>query len=272
MTAATAPAPAGLVPASRAVTTEAAKGLALLWRRRPTLVMTTVTVGLMYLVVDLFIGGGHIVRPLLAATLPAAAAYALAATTATSGSGGIAEEVNGGTLEQSQLTPARPALLVAGRLAALAAEGLIPAAVLAGAIWTGFGLGYTVRPAVLVPLVLTIADALAYGLLMIALTLAVTSIGAVVHVFNMSVMFFGGMLVPVTAFPHGVQVLAAFVPTTLGVHALNVTLSGAGLGAAWHDGILPWLIAHVLITAAVAAAAYAWTLRRARRAGGLAPR
>jgi hypothetical protein len=81
---------------------------------------------------------------------------------------------------------------------------------------------------------------------MIALTLAVASIGAVVHVFNVSVMFFAGKLVPVAAFPRGVQILAAFVPTTLGVRALNVMLGGGGLDAAASHGIVSCLRATAL--------------------------
>ncbi|MGH3254288.1 MAG: hypothetical protein ACRDOU_02605 [Streptosporangiaceae bacterium] len=62
-------------------------------------------------------------------------------------------------------------------------------------------------------MVLTVLDALGYGLLMTALTLRLASIGAVVHVFNMTIMFFGGMFIPITLFPHGVQIFARFVPS-----------------------------------------------------------
>jgi hypothetical protein len=106
----------------------------------------------------------------LALTLPALIAYIVAATAALQGSGGIAEEVNAGTLEQVHLSPARPSLLAAGRLAALAVEGLIPAAVLALAFGLGYRPHWAIRPDALVPLALTIADALGYGLLMMAAT------------------------------------------------------------------------------------------------------
>jgi ABC-2 type transport system permease protein len=102
--------------------------------------------------------------------------------------------------------------------------------------------------------------------------MAVAGIGAVVHVFNMTVMFFGGMFVPVTVFPHDVGIFARFVPTTLGVEVLNTTLAGRGLGAAWATGTLPWLLAHIAVTAGLGWAAYLGTLRRARRQGGLSPR
>jgi len=131
---------------------------------------------------------------------------------------------------------------------------------------------WLIRPDALVPLALTMADALGYGLLMTALTLRVASIGAVVHVFNMAVMFFGGMFIPVTLFPYGVEIFARFVPTALGVEVLNTTLSGRGLSTAWSDGTLPWLLAHAAVLAGLAWITYLYTLRRARREGGLSPR
>jgi ABC-2 type transport system permease protein len=257
--------------ALRPVTGEAAKGLQLLWRRRATLVISTATASLMYFTIQFFVGGGRLNHAVLAATLPALVAFALASTVALQGAGGIAEEVNAGTMEQAQLSPARPGALVLGRLGALAVEGLIPAAVLAAIFWPAFGLHYTVRPDVLVPLSLTIADAMAYGLLMVALTLAVSSIGAVTHVFNMLIMFFGGMFVPFSAFPHGIGILAKFVPTTLGVLALRGSLAGQGLGAAWANGTLPWLLVHVAALGVLGWTAYLRTIRRARREGGLSP-
>jgi ABC-2 type transport system permease protein len=272
MTAIAMPQTGGSALVLRAVAGETAKGLLLIQRRRATLVAATITLGLIYLMIEFFVGGGHINRGVLAATLPGLVAYALASTDALQGVGGIAEELNGGTLEQTHMSPAPPALLALGRLAALATEAVVPAVVLAAAFWAGFGIHYTVRPDVLVPLLLTMADALAYGLLMVALTVAVSSIGAVVHVFNMMVMFFGGMFVPVTAFPHGVEVFARFVPTTLGVQVLNSSLAGRTLGAAWSDGTLPWLVVHIAVSAGLGWTAYIYTVRRARREGGLSPR
>ena len=136
----------------------------------------------------------------------------------------------------------------------------------------GFGVHYVIRPDVLVPLLLTVLDGLGYALLMIALTLRVASIGAVVHVFNMTIMFFGGMMVPVSAFPHGVEIFARIIPTTLGVEVLNTVLAGRGLGAAWADGTLPLLFVHAAVLGALGWTGYLHTLRRARREGGLSPR
>jgi ABC-2 type transport system permease protein len=251
MTTATIPR-AGMLPvaprwfALRALGNETGKGLRLMWRRRMLTISGIVLNGLLYLMIQLFIGGGHIVPAVLALTLPGLAAYALASTAALQGSGGIAEEVNG-TLEQSHLSPAPPSLLVAGRLAALAIEGLIPAILLALAFGLGYGPHWMIRPDALVPLLLTVLDALGYALLITALTLRVASIGTVVHVFNMAIGFFGGMWIPVTRFPHGVEIFARFLPTALGTEVLNTTLAGHGLGTAWSDGTLPWLLVHVAV-------------------------
>jgi len=258
--------------ALRLFAAEAGKGLRLMWRRRAVVISGIVLNGFLYLMIQFFIGGGHLPLPVLALTLPGLFAYVVASTAALQGSGGIAEEVNGGTLEQAHLSPARPSLLAAGRLAALAVEGLIPAVVLAFAYGFGYGPHWVIRPDSLVPLALIIADGLGYGLLMTALTLRVASIGAVVHVFNMAVMFFGGMFIPVTLFPYGIEVFARFVPTTLGTEVLNTTLSGRGLGAAWAGGTLPWLLVHVVVLAVLGWVTYLNTLRRARREGGLSPR
>ena len=157
--------------ALRAFANEAGKGLRLMWRHRAITITAIVLNGFLYLMIQFFIGGGHLVLPVLALTLPGLFAYAVASTAALQGSGGIAEEVNGGTLEQAHLSPAPPSLLVADRLAALAIEGLIPAIVLVAAFGFGYGPHWVIRPDALVPLALTIADGLGYGLLMTALTL-----------------------------------------------------------------------------------------------------
>ena len=258
--------------ALRAFGNEAGKGLRLAWRRRAMTIIFLVLYGLNYLLIQFFIGGGHLVLPVMALTLPGLFAVTLASSAAIQGSGGIAEEVNGGTLEQAHLSPAPPSLLALGRLAALAVEGLIPATTLALAFGLGYGPHWVIRPDALVPLVLNILDALGYALLMTALVLRVASIGAVVHVFNMALMFLGGMLIPITLFPHGVEIFARFLPTALGVEVLNTTLAGRGLGTAWADGTLPWLLAHVVVLSALGWSTYLYTVRRARREGRLSPR
>lgn len=269
-----APATIGASPALhlRLLGNETGKGLTLLRRRWLMLVMAAMSVGLNYALFEFVIGGGHYPRALIAATLPALLAAAVAITAALAGSGGIAEEINGGTLEQSHIGPARPALLAAGRLSALAAEGLLVTALLAAAFIDIFRPHWVIRPDALVPAVLIIADAAGYALLITGLTVNIPSIGAITHVFNMAIMFFGGMFFPIAIFPQGVLVIARLMPTALGVQALSDTLAGRGLGAAWADGTLPWLLAHVAMLSALAWAVYLRGIRRGMREGRLSAR
>jgi ABC-2 type transport system permease protein len=251
---------------------ETAKGLRLMWHRRGMVVVATVMMGLNYLGISFFIGGGHLVRPLMVLTLPGLFAVVLASTAAVQGSGGVAEEINAGTLEQTQLSPASPPVQMLGRLGALAVEGLVSAVVLGAVFVVGLGLDYHPHLATLVPAVLTVADALGYALVIAALTLRLASIGAITHVFNMVVMVFGGMIVPVSVFPEGVETFARFIPTTLGVEAVNTTLAGEPLSATWSDGTLPWLLIHTGILLVAGMATYVINIQHARREGGLSPR
>lgn len=257
---------------ARLIANEAAKGLILMWRRRAMVVAFTLMNALMYLGFTFAVGGGEFVKPVMVLTLPALLALTVASTAALQGSGDIAEELNGGTMEQSQLSPASHGVRLVGRLVALAVEGLVPAAVLGIGFAGGFGLSFSFHPAVLIPAVLTIAAALGYGLLLAALVLRVASIGALVHVFNMAIIFFGGMMVPVTVFPDVIHTFARFVPTTLGVEATNTILAGQPLSATWTNGTLPLLIIHTIVLLTLGWAIYVAVIRRARREGGLSPR
>jgi ABC-2 type transport system permease protein len=251
---------------------ETSKGLTLLRRRWLMLVMAAVSNGINYALFEFLIGGGHYLRALIALTLPALLAAAVAMNAALAGSGGIAEEINGGTLEQSHLGPARPALLAAGRLASLVAEGLLVAALLAAAFVAVFRPHWQVRLDALVPAALIVADAAAYALLITGLTVNIASIGTLAHVFNMAIMFFGGMFFPIATFPAGVLVVARLMPTALGVQVLNTTLAGRGLSAAWADGTLPWLLVHVAMLTALGWAVYLRGIARGMREGGLSAR
>src|SRR5262249_53945890 len=222
--------------------------------------------------ISFFIGGGQLVKDLMVRTLPALLAVVVAGIAATEGVGGIAEEINGGTLEQIHLSPANPQLQVLARMGALAIEGLAAAVALGIVFVFGVGLDINPHPAALIPAVLTILDALGYGLIMTALTIRVPSIGAISHVGNMVVMAFGGMLVPINFFPHGLEIFAKFVPTALGVQSINPTLAGHGLGATWSDGTLLWLVVHTTIVVTAGFSLYVINIRRAQREGGLSPR
>jgi ABC-2 type transport system permease protein len=257
---------------TRLARTELVKVLRLTWRRRSMVVAATIVYGLTYLGISLFIGGGHLVKDLMVRTLPAMLAVMVASTASVEGTAGIAEEINGGTLEQTRLSPASPQLQALGRMTALAIEGLAVAIVLGVVFVFAVGLDIKPHPTTLIPAVLTILDALGFGLIMTALVVRVASIGAISHVGTMAIMAFGGTLVPISFFPHGLEMFGRFIPTALGVEAINTTLAGHGLGTTWSDGTLPWLLVHTAGVLAAGFSLYAINIRHVQREGGLSPR
>ncbi len=257
---------------TRLVRTELVKGLRLMWRRRSMVVAATIVYALTYLGISLFIGGGHLVKDLMVRTLPALLAVVVASVAAVEGTAGIAEEINGGTLEQTRLSPASPQLQALGRMTALAIEGLAAAIVLGIIFVLAVGLDINPHPAALIPALLTILDALGYGLIMTALVVRVASIGAITHVGNMAIMAFGGMLAPISVFPHGVEIFARFIPTALGVQSINTTLAGHGLGATWSDGTLPWLLVHTAVVVTAGFSLYVINIHHAQHEGALSSR
>jgi ABC-2 type transport system permease protein len=257
---------------TRMVGTEAVKGLRLMWRRRSMVLAAAIVYGLTYLGISLFIGGGHLVKDLMVRTLPAMLAVLVASTASVEGTAGISEEIIGGTLEQTRLSPASPQLQALGRMTALAIEGMVVAIMLGIVFVFGVGLDIKPHPTTLIPAALTILDALGYGLIMTALVVRVASIGAISHVGTMAIMAFGGTLVPISFFPHGLEIFARFIPTTLGVEAINTTLAGHGLGTTWSDGTLPWLLVHAAALLTAGFSLYAINIHHAQREGGLSPR
>lgn len=257
---------------TRLVGAELDKGLRLMWRRRALVVAAAIVYGLTYLGISLFIGGGHLVRDLMVRTLPGLLAVLVASTAAVEGCAGISEEINGGTLEQTRLSPASPQLQMLGRMTALAIEGLAVATAIGVVFVFGARLDVNLHPDALIAAVLTGLDALGYGLVMTALVVRVASIGAISHVGTMAIMAFGGTLVPISVFPHGMQIFARFIPTTLGVESINAIVAGRGLAATWSDGTLPWLLVHTAALLAAGFSLYAINLRHAQREGGLSPR
>lgn len=251
---------------------EVGKGLRLAKRHWAMAVIGIFMNAAMYLGINFFIGAGHIVEELMVLTLPALMAVAVAVTLAIEGAGGIAEEINAGTLAQAQMSPISPTTQAFGRITALGLEGLAAAAILWIGFVAAFGLHYQPHPSAIIPVLLTLLDAVGYGLMIIALTIRVASIGAITHVFNMAIMFFGGMIVPIAVFPSGLEAAVRLIPTAIGVQAINTTLAGDPLSATWSDGTLPLLLVHTAVFITIGLAAYSRNLRRAKNDGGVSPR
>lgn len=257
---------------ARMLGNETAKGLRILWSHKVTLVPQAAMLGVMYLLFQLVLGGGRLVDELLPETLLAFSVYVVAYIALLKMVAGLLEEVNAGTLEQVHLSPLRPWQLSVGRLGAVLAEGLLSALVLGGLFALALGVTMPARPAALVPLVLTMVDIAGFALLVGGLALLVSSIGAIVHVINSVVMMINGSVVPITAFPPGLELAARFVPTTLGIDTTRqILFDGRTLYTLWTQGSLPWALVHAVVMLVAGWLTFQVAIRRGLRDGRLGP-
>ena len=258
---------------ARMLGNETAKGLLVLWANRGTVVPALAVLVVFYLLIQFLIGGGQLVRALYAPTFLGFASYALAYVVTLKMVAGTLEEMNAGTLEQVHLSPLPSWALSLGRLAAAGIEAAGLTAVVSVGLILALGIRFTYQLDALVPVGLTLLDVAGFGLLLGALAIRVTSIGAVLHVLQGIVLFLNGAFVPVSLFPTWLQVLARLLPTTLGVEVTRrILLQGSSLAASWSDRSLVWLVAHSAGMLIVGAAAYDLSIRRALREGRLGPR
>lgn len=257
---------------ARMIGNEASKGLRLLWAYRATLIPSLLSMFFMYLVFQYFVGGGRIVDGLVSDTAPALFAYVVVYLTTMRLVAGILEERNAGTLEQIHLSPLPTWQLAVGRLAAALTEALGVAVVVTAAVLVAVGVDYPFRPAVLVPLALTVAGAAGFALMIAAASFTYPGIGALVHIIQMAVMAVNGTIAPPELFPRGLELVARLAPTTIGIDATrSIVVDGDGLGDVWASGALGWLVLHTAVLLAAGWGAYCWQIRRAVRDGRLGP-
>lgn len=251
---------------------ETAKGLRVLWSHRATVLPQVAMLGGTYLLFQLVLGGGRLVDALLPATLFAYSFYVINYVALMKMVAGVMEEVNTGTFEQAHLGPVPAWVMSLGRLGAVFVEGVLTAGIIAAVLALVLGIDMPLRLAALVPLVLTLIDIAGFALLIAGLALVVNSIGAIIHLVNGALMMVNGSVVPISAFPAGLELAAKFVPTTLGIDVTReVMFNGQTLAAVWADYSLPLALLHAAVMLLAGWAAYQAAIARGLREGRLGP-
>ena len=252
---------------------ETSKGLILLWDNRRTILPELGVLLVFYFLIQFLVGGGRIVQALFAPTLLAFSFYALLYIVILKMVAGTLEEMNTGTLEQTHLSPLPSWALSVGRLASAAIEAIAVTGVAAGFLILLLRIRFSYQIEAIVPLLLTLFGVAGFGLLLGALAIRVNSIGAIFHVLQNIIVFLNGSFVPVNLYPGWLQMIASFLPTTLGVAVTRkLLIQGGSLASAWADHSLIWLSVHSVTMLALGAVAYQLAIRRALREGRLGPR
>jgi ABC-2 type transport system permease protein len=232
-----------IVSASYALLNEMQKSLWLLWRHRAVVLTEFLALVFFYPFLQFVIGNGMVEQALVLPTLLAFLAYPLLFVTTVKFVSDLREEVNSGTFEQMHLSPFSPVFLALGRLIVLILEGVLITIIIGvGMSWL-FHVDIPLRVAGALPAALTIIDIMGFALLLGGLALVFPQINVIVSLFSGLIFLFNGTLIPLALYPAWVQILARFLPTTLGIEVTQqVVLENQSLLAVWVNGTLPWLI------------------------------
>jgi ABC-2 type transport system permease protein len=184
--------------------------------------------------------------------VPGIAAMLLVIVTTIVTAMGLSREREMGTLEQVLVTPIRPALLLAGKMAPFIVIGLLDVALLLAAGTWIFGVPLRgTLPVVLVGTLLYLMTTLGVGLLVSTLSTTQQQSFLGGFLFVMPAILLSGVVTPIRGMPTWLQVVTWVNPLRYYAEVMRTTLvRGAGFAELW-----PQLLALALLGAAVLLAA-----------------
>lgn len=260
----------GMPAVLTAIGNEITKGLIDLWGGRIASLLELMLFGVFYVVITYGMGQGRLVPTLLASTLLGFVGYMFFHMQTNRLFWGILGEAQNGTLEQLYLSPLPSWVLTIG----MSVASMIEAAVSAAVLYLGVALVLHVtipwRWDALVPIALLVVGSVGYSLILGGLTLKFKRVEILKELFQLVVMLFGGVFIPVARMPEPLVIVARLLPLTPGLEALRrVLLADTSLGALTADGTLLWLVTTAVVYLGVGVLVFRWFEDVARRDGTL---
>jgi ABC-2 type transport system permease protein len=233
----------GIRAFASAVGNEVAKGLTDLWRGKVASFLELILFGLFFLAIAFAAGRGALHAVQVGSLLIGFVGYLFFHMQTNRLFWGLLGELQSGTLEQMYLSPLPSWLLTMGMQVASVVEAAISALVLYLFVLLVAPVTMPLRPAALLPLVLLVAGSAGYSLILGGLTLRFKRLEILKEMFQVVVLIFGGVFVPLSHMPGWMAAIARLLPLTPGVEALRQTLlDGASLATLATDGMLLWLV------------------------------
>src|SRR5260221_13480290 len=253
-----------------AIGNEIAKGLIDLWRGKIASFLELILFGLFFLAITFALGGGTFHREQVAPLLLGFVGYIFFHMQTNRLFWGLLGEMQSGTLEQMYLSPLPSWLLTIGLQVASIVEAAISALVLSLFIELVVQVPIPLHWAALLPLVLLVLSSAGYSLILGGLTLLFKRLEVLKELFQLVVLIFGGVLVPLDRMPGWMATIARFLPLTPGVEVLRKTLlDQVSLGTLASDGTLLWLVGSAAAYLALGIVIFRWCERIAKRRGTL---
>jgi len=260
----------GIRTFATAIGNEVSKGLIDLWRGKIASLLELILFGLFFLAITFAVGRGAFHREQVMPLLLGFVGYIFFHMQTNRLFWGLLGEMQSGTLEQMYLSPLPSWLLTIGLQVASIVEAAISALVLSLFIELVVQVPIRLHWAVVLPLVLLVLSSAGYSLILGGLTLLFKRLEVLKELFQLVVLIFGGVLVPLDRMPGWMATIARFLPLTPGVDILRKTLlDGSSLGTLAGDGTLLWLVGNAAVYLVLGIVIFRWCERIAKRRGTL---
>ncbi len=260
----------GIRALATAIGNEIEKGLIDLWRGKIASLLELILFALFFLAIMFAVGRGTFHKEQVAALLLGFVGYIFFHMQTNRLFWGLLAEMQSGTLEQMYLSPLPSWLLTIGLQVASIVEAVISALVLSLFIELVVQVPLPLHWAALLPLVLLVLGSVGYSLILGGLTLLFKRLEILKELFQIVVLIFGGVLVPLSHMPGWMAAIARFLPLTPGVDVLRkILLDGVSLGQLSGDGTLWRLLGSAAAYLALGIIIFRWCERIAKRKGTL---
>ena len=246
------------------------KGLLHVWRYRVNFAAQLAMFAGLFVGIGFLMGRGRMDTAALPGMLVGFVVWYYAFMAILNMSTSLATEAQTGTLEQTYISPARPAWIFTGRALATVVSTTLMGGVMAGVLVLIFGLRLTVGLAALPVFGLTLAGVFGFGFMIGGATLAFKRVEAVGNLVQNMLLFMNGTLLPVDHFPNWMAAISNTLPTTRGISALRaIVIDRQPLSRLWDDGTLAALAIHSALYLFAGWLTFTWCERYARRHGTL---
>lgn len=249
---------------------ETVKRFQILWNYKFDIIIQLLTIGLIFVGVTYFIGGGQFTQPLLISVFLGYIVWFYARIVIMSAGADMIGEAQGGTLEQMYMTPAPTECLILGRMIAQVLSTTLMVTLTSVVLVLLLRIQVPFKWEAVLILLLTLSGLFGFTLLLSGMALVFKQVEALADLIQNLMLFLTGTLLPITHFPSWLAVIGQTLPITQGIIVLrSILINGQSLSSTWADGSLTLLIIHSSLYLLGGWFIFKWCERVAKRQGSL---
>lgn len=218
---------------------EIRKNLLVNWTYKANLFVSLFTLGFIFVGLIFFLGGGNPSPERIASALLGYLIWMYATTAISDLSFGLRGEINAGTLEQLEMSPAPVGLLLMGRVIATLLIATLQVFIMGLAMYLLLNVRIPLRLEALPALLITLVGVFGFGFIIAGMVLLFKQIESFGNLLNNALAFLNGSFLPVSAMPIWLAVIAKTLPSTQGIIVVReIILDGKSLTETWMEGSL----------------------------------